>query len=354
MSLCRRWRCLTTGAALLVVGLPAEARAQIAGAQYCSSDVFNDKPPVEGAGAIDRMHPLLARARYAEDARNEQWDAALRGLRSDVLQAFVAAGVAPASQLVFLAQLDSVLDALPRLPPAGAGDSRTRFIVDTIRPIRFAPVQGVSSYQLFRRGERVDIAGLPAEQARALCWSATSIDVVLFRLTKPLELESLARLARLTTSWANYRTYGYTRQPLELLLTPGSVHDSLPRRGQWLIGHLSLGLQVSGTSTDSITADDAAVIEFGRLWYRANYTQYAGISAVVGLPARNVIGYGGMVHVARGLRGGVLFHRSNGRTTRSIIVSTDLYGMLGRSKRSVDEGLAIARGLVVLPSRDGK
>ena len=138
------------------------------------------------------------------------------------------------------------------------------------------------------------------------------------------------------------------------MLTPGSVHDSLPRTGQWLIGHLLLGLQVSGSSGDSLTSNEAAVIELGRLWYRRNYTQYAGVSAVLGLPARNVIGYGAMVHIARGLRGGMLFRRSNGRTTRSVLVSTDSYGMLDRSKRPVDAGLAIARGLVVLPSRDGK
>ena len=347
-------KCLACCLTIALLALPATARAQIAGAQYCSSDVFNDNPPIEGANPIDRMHPLLGRARYAEQVRNEQWTEALRGLRSDAMQAFVAAGVAPAHQLTFLAQLDSVLDVLPRLPPTGAGDARARFVADSVRSIRFQPVQGVSSYQLFRRAERIDIAGLGADQAKALCWSALSADLALFRLAKPLELESLARLARLNTSWANYRSYGYTRQPLELLLTPGSVHDSLPRAGQWLIGHLSLGLQVSGASADSLTTDDAAVIEFGRLWYRSNYTQYAGASAVVGLPARNVIGYGAMVHVARGLRGGMLFRRSNGRTTRSFIMSTDLYGMLERSKRSVEEGLAIARGLVVLPSRDGK
>lgn len=334
--------------------MPNAARAQIAGAAYCASDVFNDSPPVEGAGAIERMHPLLARARYAEQVRNEQWSDALRGLKADAMQAFVAAGVAPANQLTFLAQLDSVLDLLPGLPTATQGDARARFVADTIRPIRFAPVQGTTSYQIFRRGERIDITALAANQAKALCWSALSVDLVLFRLTKPLEMEALARLARINTSWANYRTYGYTRQPLELLLTPGSVHDSLPNAGQWLIGHLSLGLQVSGAAADSLTADDAAVIEFGRLWYRSDYTQYAGLSAIVGLPSRNVIGYGGLLHVARGVHAGVLFRRSNGRTKRSVIVSTDLYGMLDRSKRIVDDGLAIARGHVVLPSHDGR
>ena len=347
-------QCLTVVGAVCALTCPTTARAQIAGAQYCASEVFNDKPPIEGANPIERMHPLLSRARYTEQVRNEQWAEALRGLRSDAMQAFVAAAVTPASQLTFLAQLDSVLTALPRLPSAGAGDARARFIADSVRSIRFQPVQGASSYQLFRRGERIDIAGLGNDQAAALCWSALSVDLVLFRLVKPLELESLARLARLSTSWANYRTYGYTRQPLELFLAPGSVHDSLPRTGQWLIGHLSLGLQVSGSSADSLTSDEAAVIEFGRLWYRRNYTQYAGASAVVGLPSRNVIGYGGMLHVARGLRGGVLFRRTNRNTTRSFIMSTDLYGMLERSKRSVEQGLAIARGLVVLPSREGK
>ncbi|HEY2853903.1 MAG TPA: hypothetical protein VGJ18_13705 [Gemmatimonadaceae bacterium] len=327
------------------------AEGQLAGGQYCSSDVFNDAPPVEGASVIVRMHPLLSRARYADAVRNEQWSAALQGLRSDAMQAFVAAGVAPARQLTFLAQLDSVLDYLPRIPRDTTNDLRARFIGDSVRPIRFAPIPGTTSYQLFRRGERIDIAGLPGDEAKALCWSALSVDLVLFRLTKPLELASLARLARLNTAWTNYRTYGYTRQPLELFLTPGSVHDSLPRTGQWLIGHLSLGMQVSGSSADSITAVEAGVIEFGHLWYRSNYTQYGGLSALVALPARNVIGYGGMIHFARSLRGGLVFHHADGRTTRSIILSTDLYGMLEHSKQWVDQGSSIARGIVVLPPR---
>src|SRR5437763_21727 len=167
-------KCLACCLTIALLALPATARAQIAGAQYCSNDVFNDGPPIEGANPIERMHPLLGRARHAEQVRNEQWTEALRGLKSDAMQAFVAAGVAPAHQLTFLAQLDSVLDVLPRLPAAGAGDARARFVADSVRSIRFQPVQGVSSYQLFRRAERIDIAGLDADQAKALCWSALS------------------------------------------------------------------------------------------------------------------------------------------------------------------------------------
>jgi hypothetical protein len=339
---------------LLCLALPSGTRAQVAGAQYCGSGTYNDNVSVEGAGTVDRMHPLLARARYAEAARNEQWELALRGLRDDATQAFVAARVSPAHEALFLSQLDLVLRLIQRLPGVGDTVARAAFIADSIKPIRFHPVPGVDSYRLFTRADTISVAGLNAEQTKALCWSAMSIDVVLFRLKVPLEGRALARLARLNTSWANYRTYGYTRQPLELLLFRGSVHDSLPRSTQWLVAHLSLGAELRGSSSDSLTSEPATVLEFGVIRYRSNYTQYAGLSAIAGFASGQTIGYGAMVHVARSLRGGVLVRRSRGTTSRSIVMSTDLYGLLERSKKSVEDGLAIARGIVTLPSSDEK
>lgn len=337
----------------LLVLPSSAAHAQIAGARYCSSDVYNDAIPVQGADPVQRMHPLLARSRYADAVRNEQWDLALRGLRDDAMRAFVAANVSPVHRQRFLDQLDSVLSAIPRLP-SPTSTTRASFIVDSLMPARFRPRPAISEYELFRGAQTIGMGELSAEQMKALCWSAMSVDVVLFRLSTPLELQTLARLARLNTAWANYRSYGYTRQPLELVLAPGSVHDSLPPRAQWLVAHLSLGAEVHGRVRDSLMSNSATVLEVGRLWYRGNYTQYAGLSAILGAAPGRAIGYGAMLHVARGLRSGMLFRRSGGITTRSFVVSTDLYGLLDRSKRSVDEGTAIARGRVVLPSRDGR
>ena len=109
------------GCALAIVGVAPAARAQIAGAAYCSSAVYDDNVRAEGAGPIDRVHPLLSRARYAEDVRTEQWSTAVAGLREDAVQAFAAARVTVAQQAIFLAQVDSVLSVLPRLP--GPGDA---------------------------------------------------------------------------------------------------------------------------------------------------------------------------------------------------------------------------------------
>ena len=340
-------RCMLA-TALVSCACATSAGAQIIGAAYCGSDVYNDKPPLEGANVVERMHPLVSRARYAEAVRNGEWELALRGIRSDAMQAFVAASVPADDERRFLAQLDSVIDVIPRLPNAD-NPQRARFVADSVRSIRFQPVQGDRAYRLFRRADTVSVARMNTDQTKAVCWSAMSADAVLFRLQKPLELESLARLARLTTSWANYRTYGYTRQPLELLLFHGSVHDSLPPKRQWLLGHLSLGAELRGRWSDSLTSSNATVVEVGGIWYRRNYTQYSGVSAIASLSGRSSIGYGVMVHAARSLRGGVLLHPGKGKTTRSIVVSTDLYGLLERSKRSVDEGLAVARGIVVLP-----
>ena len=51
-------KCLACCLTIALLALPATARAQIAGAHYCASDVFNDKPPIEGANVIERMHPV--------------------------------------------------------------------------------------------------------------------------------------------------------------------------------------------------------------------------------------------------------------------------------------------------------
>jgi hypothetical protein len=330
--------------------VPAAVRAQIAGAKYCDQSIYDDSPSVESSDVIGRMHPLVSRARYADAVRNGQWELALRGLRDDAIQAFAKAHVDSADQRKFTAQLDSVIVALPRLPSPG-DSARDRFVDQVVQPIRFLPGVGADNkaYRLFKRADTVSVAGLSDDRTKAICWSAMSVDAVLFRLKVPLEAESLARLARLTTSWSNYRTYGYTRQPLELLLFPGSVRRSLPRTTQLLVAHLSLGVELRGRLKDSVTTSDAMIVEFGAIKYYKNYTQYTGASFIAAFASRNSIGYGAMVHVARSLRAGVLFHKSDGKTRTGLVMSTDLYGLLERSKKSVDEGLAIAKGIVVLP-----
>jgi hypothetical protein len=56
-----------------------------------------------------------------------------------------------------------------------------------------------------------------------------------------------------------------------------------------------------------------------------------------------------MVHFARSMRAGALYRPRIAGSKWSIVTSTDLYGLLEYSKQSVEEGLAVARGVVVLP-----
>lgn len=330
------------------IAAPSIGNTQIKGAKYCSSEVYNDANPDEDAGTLSRIHPLVSRARYGQMALDEKWDPALRGLRLDAVEAFTTAQVSPQHQLTFLLQLDSVIDLIARLP-APADAQRAQFISDSIRTIRFLPIPLGSAYQTFRGPTHISVTGMSPDQMRALCWSAMSIDQVLFRLAKPLEGATLARLARLNRSWANYRTYGYTRQPLELMLWPGSVHDTVPPNNQWILAHLSAGAELRGNSLDSASGNQTAVVEAGYIRYRNNYTQYSGASLIASIASERTIGYGVLLHFARGMRAGAVFRRENGHTKRSLLLSTDLYGLLERSKKSVDDGLAIARGIVVLP-----
>jgi hypothetical protein len=121
----------------------------------------------------------------------------------------------------------------------------------------------------------------------------------------------------------------------------------VPGSTQWLLGLLSLGVEARWQ--DSLTSVNSTVIEvFGRLWYWNNYSQYSGVSAIVSVPSGRRPALGAMAHVARSMRGGVLFRREDKHWRPGVVVSSDLYGLIERSKRSVDRGIAITRGKVLL------
>ena len=340
---------VTLGAALASSIFSQPGHGQIAGAAYCSpATVYNQNPSPESLDAVERMHPLLSRARYADAVRNEQWEVVLRALRTDALEAFGVAGVGIPEQQNFLVELDETLRALPALPNVGS-PARAAYVNTVLQSARFTPTPEIDSYSLFAGERTIDIGKQPAPSQRALCWSALSIDQVLFHIGIGLQPAALKRLARFNVSWANYRKHGYTRQPLELLVFRGrsGVHDTLPGRTQWLLGHLSLGVEARWR--DSLTSVNSTVVEtFGHLWYWNNYSQYSGVSAIVSVPSGRRPGFGGMVHVARSMRGGVLFRRESKQWRPGVVVSTDLYGLLERSKRAVDQGLAITRGKTLL------
>ena len=340
-------RVLAIVAVLFAAATPAQS--QIPGAAFCDPvTVYNDTLPPESMDAVQRMHPLLSRARYADAVNDEQWSAVVRALRVDATEAFAVAAVDASAQLGFLAELDETLVALAALPNVG-NPARPGYVNTVLRPRRFGPSQDVDTYSLFTGARSIDVGKAPAAQQRALCWSALSIDQVLFHIGIGLQPAALKRLARFNVSWANYRAHGYTRQPLELALFRGrsSVHDTLPGRTQWLLGHLSLGAEVRWQ--DSLSSVNSTVVEaFGRLWYWNNYSQYSGVSAIVSVPSGRRPALGVMVHAARSIRGGMLVRREDKRWRPGVVVSSDLYGLLERSKRSVDQGLAIARGRALL------
>jgi hypothetical protein len=337
--------------ALALAASPSDA--QIAGAPYCSARVvYAQTPSPNTDDPVALMHPVLARARYAKLVEDERWSAALSALKEESRNALAAAGVAEAQRTIFGAQVDSVVTLLQHLPPP-ADTSRARFLNATLRTSRFAPHKGVAGYHLFGFAEEIDMAGQSERPSQALCWSAMSIDQVLFRLALPLDGPAIARLQRFTTSWANFRSYGYTRQPLEMLLFRGKVQDTLPPRTQWMVGHLSLGADVHGSSADSLLSSTVTVIEIGGLRYRNDYTQYSGLSAIATLGADRALGVGLMLHAVRSMRAGALYHPSAGGSKWSVVTSTDLYGLLEHSKRSVEQGLSFARGKVVLPNGGG-
>ena len=326
------------------------AEAQIRGAESCAaSTVFNQDKSVVGAGNVDRTHPLIARARYASFVEQGDWAGGLQALREDAAQAFAQAGVDEGARTRFFSQVDSTVAAVRRLPPPG-DPARAAYVDSAVRPARFQPSPGGNSFTLFRFSNLIPVGDLPPLQARALCWSALSAGLILFRVQTPLEAASISRLGRLTGSWTNYREYGYTRQPIEMLVWRGNARDSLPPKWQGLLAHLSAGLEVRGGTIDSIRPTGSTVIEFGALRYRSNYTQYSGLSAVLAVTSGRAVGAGPVLHFARGLRAGYVFRRENGSVRRTLLLSSDLFGLLQRSKSFAEEGLSLARGRAILPS----
>lgn len=332
-----------------VAALPSTMGAQVAGAAACSpAIVYNEDPSPEPRNAVERMHPLRSRARLAADVQLGRWDVALAELRAGAAAALVEGRVEPEATDTFLAQLDTVIRVLPGIP---AGEpQRGQYLAAVLVRTRFQPVAGLSGYTLFERsGHVVDVGALSSPQQRALCWSALSVDQLLRRLGRGMDAAALSRLGRLNASWDNYRSYGYTRQPLELLAfrSSMSVHDTLPPVNQVLLGHLSAGAEVQWR--DSVRSVGVAVVEVvGVLHYRRDFTQYHGVSAIVSVPSGRRPAAGVMVHAARSLRAGLLWRREGGRWVTSAVASTDLYGLLGGSKRSVEQWAAIARGRVLL------
>jgi hypothetical protein len=335
-----------------LITLPRGApRVPDPGAEWCEpSVVYNQSPSPDATDALDRIHPLLSRVRWAQLVHNEQWELALRGLRDEVAHAFTAAAVGAAEQQRFFTELDATIAALSALPSRTDAGWST-YLTATVQPIRFHPIHLVGAYQLFRSSP-IDLSALSSTRPRevqALCWSAFSINQVLARLSFGLQGATLARLGRLNASWANYRAYGYTRQALEQIVFRGraTVHDTLPGRVQWLLGHLSVGQEVQWR--DSTTTTTSTVIEvLGGLRYRDDYTQYSGASAIIALPTSGRPGFGGMVHFARSVRAGAIVRRADRKWRPGVIVSADVYGFLDRSKHVVDKGIAITNGRVLL------
>jgi hypothetical protein len=344
-------RLVTTVGLLVVAPLASSARAQPSAARACDAPtVFNATNPKLNGDAVERMHPLVSRARYARLVEEKQWGLAVAAVRDDALQAFAAAALPPSDQGRFNGQLDEVLALLRRMPAEGDA-KRAAFVNDSLRTNRFAPeLDADSRFHVFGFDDTIYVDRLQPKQQEAICWSALSVDRVLWRISQPLEDVAIARLGRLTGSWTNYRTYGYTRQPLELLLFRGRATDTLPRTTQWLVAHLSLGADIRAIRADSLLSSSTTVVEvIGLLRYRNDFTQYHGLSAIMAVGAERPVGYGAMVHFARSMRAGALYRPRIAGSKWSIVTSTDLYGLLEYSKQSVEEGLAVARGVVVLP-----
>lgn len=344
---------------LLMVGAMFCATASIASAQTfqdvaksCSAQaVFEDKLPMGDSKIIGLMHPLASRDRYAAPILASQWQAVVDSAAAGSLAALTVAGPDTGNALAqrFSKEMDSVRVAVAALAGAPAAE-RTKIIQTRVVPVRFRVRMLTNSFVLFAYpAVRLDSSGLSISQLQAVCWSALSMTAVLNRLAEPLRAATLIRLSELSTSWSNYREKGYSRQPLEMFLTPGRRDREEPPATQTIIAHLSIGVDVQGSRLDSLVRQDAMLLEFGKIWYRKDWTSYSGVSAVAAMTTGRAAGVGVMVHFRPGLHGSWVVRRESGKTVNGYIVSTDAYGLLERSKKQIDQAWASVRGGLVLP-----
>ena len=329
----------------LVAAVPGYAQAACSNAQYNVSNPGN-------GDAVERMHPLVSRPRYAAFVDAGQWLDAMGAVGADAALAFATANVSSGDSAKFMSQVDDVIRALQRLPN---DNTRPAYVGTAVQPIRFDPNMDLNNaYSLFRGGDKIAIAQMTPRQAEAVCWAAMSADRILFRFNLSLEPAAIRLLNAITTSWLNYRSYGYTRQPIELFLQRGSLQDTVPPRGQLILAHLSAGGEISGLGgrLDSLSASQTMVVEvLGGIRYWSNYTRYVGASAIIALSSGHPIGAGALIHLGPGLRGGPVFRKENGTLSTSALMSLDLYGLFDRSKKSVEDGYNAARSLVLLPGK---
>lgn len=318
----------------------------------CSPQQYNVSVSRSGDD-VGRMQPQVSRTRYAALVDSAKWIEAMGAVGADAARAFHAAGVSASDSTKFLHQVDEVIRALQSLPNDA---TRAAYINATVRPVRFDPIRDANGqYSIFTGPDEIDPGpSYSARQAEALCWSAMSADGILFRLNLPLEPAAIRLLSAITTSWMNYRTYGYSRQPIELFIQRGSLRDTLPPRGQLIVAHVSAGGEIVGWGgrLDSLSANETIVIEvLGGIGYWHNYTRYAGVSGVIAVSSGRPLGGGALVHLGPGLRGGVVWRREAGATRTSALMSFDVYGWFDRSKKSVEQGYNAARSLVLLRGR---
>jgi len=341
-----RPRLIAAGVLLPLAAMRVSAQAP------CSPQQYNVSVP-KGGDDVQRMQPQVSRTRSAALVDSAKWIEAMGAVGADAARAFHAAGVPTADSSKFLRQVDEVIRALQSLPTDA---TRAAYINATVRPVRFDPIRDANGqYSVFTGPDEIDPgAAYSTRQAEAVCWSAMSADGILFRLNLPLEPAAIRLLSAITTSWMNYRTYGYSRQPIELFLQRGSLRDTLPPRAQLILAHVSGGGEIVGWGgrLDSLSANETIVIEvLGGIGYWHNYTRYAGASGVIAVSSGRPIGGGALIHLGPGLRGGVVWRREAGATRTSALMSFDVYGWFDRSKKPVEDGFNAARSLVLLRGR---
>jgi len=197
----------------------------------------------------------------------------------------------------------------------------------------------------------------PSSVRRAVCWTALAMEQLLNSMNTSGRAKALLMARERYDRWENFARYGYTQFPHELAIN--GLREERKRRkdrtleppsSQWIVLHPSAGAELAVADRDGNfkqpedwVESQAIVLEVaGLLLYGPLRRNYFGVSGVVTFPGGQGIGLGGLLHINRDLKAGVVYHGDAPRRL-GLLASVDLRRWLADTPQGVKEMLERAK-----------
>ena len=213
------------------------------------------------------------------------------------------------------------------------------------------PDSGESIFFKSQGDKRIRIdASLPDPVKAQYCSTAAALSHVLIRYGATARDRVDKALDASITRWQNFHSYGYSQFPHELYLN--GLHATRlsldPPQHQVIVLHPSYAMEFSGPSWNQLRRHDVLALEaFGYLGYTEDRRSYFGLSLAALVPSDDNIGVGALIHWGSMFELGYALrtHSGNRWSEGSVVMSVDLYGLLGNSTAAVDTAVSRLKAL---------